>query len=541
MLFQYNIYFVLLSVTAIISVIVAFVAWQQRSISSASNPFILMMLAIAGYAAFAAMEAVTNVLHEKIFWSKLEYVGSGSVITLFLIFVLHFTHHHHWLTPRNMALLWVMPAFNVALVATNEWHHLVWSEVVPDPHGSSFVIYAHNLGFYWVMVCVYIYVVVGIVLLIQKAVLPSFLYRQQSRMVIAGALLPLLGASIYTLRLTPPGLNLTPISFMLTGLICFVNLFHFRMFDLVPIARDTLIEKMSDAVLVLDVRNRLIDMNPAAKQLIGTKELYIGQSADQVLAKWQEVVKLYHLHESVKTEILIDPVTPVYVEVRLTSLYNFRKQLTGQLIVIRDITQRYQAEMELRKANESLQKQVLEIKILQAQLQEQAARDGLTGLFNRRYFDEKFPKELMQAAQNTYSVALIVMDIDYFKAINDTFGHQAGDRVIQAFADLLRYYSRSQDIVCRYGGEEFVLALPRMTQESAFYLAEQIRLAFHAIRLEFGGKDIQTTVSGGVGVFPEHGKTSNDLLKVVDQALYAAKLDGRNCIKCVQSVSNNRV
>lgn len=541
MLFQYNIYFVLLSVTAIISVIVAFVPWQQRSISSASNPFILMMLAIAGYAAFAAMEAGTTVLHEKIFWSKLEYVGSGSVITLFLIFVLHFTHHHHWLTPRNMALLWVIPAFNVALVATNEWHHLVWSEVVPDPHGSSFVIYAHNLGFYWVMVCVYIYVVVGIVLLIQKAVLPSFLYRQQSRMVIAGALLPLLGASIYTLRLTPPGLNLTPISFMLTGLICFVNLFCFRMFDLVPIARDTLIEKMSDAVLVLDMRNRLIDMNPAAKQLIGTKGLYIGQSADQVLAKWQEIVKLYHLHESVKTEILIDPVTPVYVEVRLTSLYNFRNQLTGQLLFIRDITQRYQAEMELRKANESLQKQVLEIKILQAQLQEQAARDGLTGLFNRRYFDEKFPKELVQAAQNTYSVALIVMDIDYFKAINDTFGHQAGDRVIQAFADLLRYYSRSQDIVCRYGGEEFVLALPRMTQESAFYLAEQIRLAFHAIRLEFGGKDIQTTVSGGVGVFPDHGKTSNDLLKVVDQALYAAKLDGRNCIKCVQSVSNNRV
>ncbi|MEH1772843.1 GGDEF domain-containing protein [Nostoc sp.] len=198
-------------------------------------------------------------------------------------------------------------------------------------------------------------------------------------------------------------------------------------------------------------------------------------------------------------------------------------------------TSSYQAEFELRQANEYLQKQVLEIKTLQVQLQEQAMRDGLTGLFNRRYFDEIFPKKLIRATRDSEQVALIIMDIDYFKNINDTFGHQTGDRVIQVFADILRDYSDSQNIVCRYGGEEFVLALPGLTQEKAFEFAEQIRLSFEAACLESGGKEIHTTVSGGVAVFPDHGKTTDELLQVVDQALYAAKLHGRNCIKRVQS------
>ncbi|MCC5658956.1 hypothetical protein LC608_18600 [Nostoc sp. XA010] len=92
MLFQYNLYFLILSITVIISTTVAFAVWQRRSISLASKPFISMMLAIAGYATVAGMEAAAIILREKIFWSKLEYVGSGSVITLFLIFAMHFTN-----------------------------------------------------------------------------------------------------------------------------------------------------------------------------------------------------------------------------------------------------------------------------------------------------------------------------------------------------------------------------------------------------------------------------------------------------------------
>ncbi|NEU76153.1 diguanylate cyclase [Hassallia byssoidea VB512170] len=533
MLFQYNLYFIFLSLTAIISAIVAFGAWQRRKTSSVSKPFILMMLAIALYAMVAAMEAGAIALKDKIFWSKLEYLGSGSVITLFLIFAIHFTNKRPWLTSRNTVLLWIIPALNVAMVATNEWHNLIWHGFLPDPHKSNVVIYQHNIGFFWVMACIYVYTLAGILLLTKRALLPSILYRHQSCMVLAGALIPLLGASAYMLHLTPPGLNITPMSFMLTGLICAVNIFRFRMFDLVPVARDILIDSMSDGVLVLDVQNRILDINPAAQNLIGTTAHLIGQSAEQVLSKWQYNIT-YHEYECVNTEILIDSATLRYLELQITPLRDRRRQLTGYLLILRDITQRHQAEVELRQANERLRLQVLEIETLQAQLREQAMQDGLTGLFNRRYFDSSLQRELVRAAQESYPVAVILMDIDYFKKINDTFGHQAGDRVLQVFADLLRQYSRSTDIVCRYGGEEFVLALPGITLNNAFQRAEQIRLSFQAARVKFADKEINTTVSGGISVFPEQGKTSDELLQVADKALYIAKAYGRNCIKCIR-------
>ncbi len=534
MLFQYNLYFFFLTLTAIISVIVAFGAWQRRKTNSVSEPFILMMLAIAFYAMVAAMEAAATALSDKIFWSKLEYLGSGSLITLFLIFAIHFTNKKRWLTSRNTVLLWIIPAFNVAMVATNEWHNLIWTGFLLDPHGSNVVIYRHGIGFFWVISCVYIYTFLGVFLLTKRALLPSVLYSQQSKIALIGALIPLLGATAYMLGLTPPGLNVTPMSFMVTGLIYAVSLFRFRMFDLVPVARDILIDRMSDGVLVLDVQNRILDINPAAQNLIGTTALLIGQPVDQVLSKWQHNVILYHEHDSVKTEILIDSATLSYVELRITLLRDRRRQLTGYLLILRDITQRHQAEVELRQANERLRLQVLEIETLQTQLHEQAMHDGLTGLFNRRYFDSSFPRELVCAAQESYPVAVILMDIDYFKKINDTFGHQAGDRVLQVFADLLLKYSRSSDIVCRYGGEEFVLALPGMTLNNAFQRAEQIRLSFQAARVKFGDKEINTTVSGGICVFPDNAKTGDDLLQLADKALYAAKAYGRNCIKYVR-------
>ncbi|MBD2019966.1 diguanylate cyclase [Leptolyngbya sp. FACHB-36] len=527
-MFQLTLQAAVLGLTTILSVTVAVAAWQRRSNSPASTPFIQMMLAIAGYSLAAALEASAIELSDKIIWSKLEYVGSGSVITLFLVFAAQFTHSKRWLTPRTIALLWLLPLGNVGLVATNERHQLIWSDFLPGP-SSNLVIYQHGPGFFWVMVCTYTYTLAGSLLLVKAALRSSILYRQQSKLALAGALVPLLGGSAYVLKLSPPGLNITPMSFLLTGLIFFASLFRFRLFDLVPVARDSLIERMSDGVLVLDVRNRIIDLNPAAHRLIGASASCIGRSIDQVFTQWHDFAK--SLQEDVEAEIWLDSMPPLFVELRMTTLHDRRRRLTGRLLILRDITQRHQAETALRQANEHLQSQLLEIEALQSQLQEQAIRDGLTNLFNRRYFEETLPRELARAAREGYSVAVIFMDIDYFKRINDTFGHQAGDRVLQAFAALLRSQCRSSDIPCRYGGEEFVLALPDVTLKCAHDRAEQIRLAFQAVQVRFGETQIDATVSGGVGIFPDHGETSSDLLRAIDRALYAAKADGRNCVK----------
>jgi diguanylate cyclase (GGDEF)-like protein len=184
--------------------------------------------------------------------------------------------------------------------------------------------------------------------------------------------------------------------------------------------------------------------------------------------------------------------------------------------------------MELSRANDQLRMQLLEIQRLQAELREQAIRDPLTNLYNRRYMQEIFERELASAQRHNRTVAVIMMDIDHFKNLNDTHGHKAGDLMLQALANLLQRETRGYDVPCRYGGEEFVIVMSGATTEAARQRAERLRSHFADARLDFMGNLLQATVSVGVSVFPVHGETSDALLRTADQALYAAKSGGRN-------------
>lgn len=519
-----------LGLTALISLAVAYAAWRRVAAPS-SKPFILLMLAIAWYSTAAAAEAATTTLVGKIFWSKLEYVGSGSVMTLFVIFAAHFTCQKQWLTRRNIARLWFLPIFNVGLVATNDWHYLVWTHFVFKADGSHQLIYHHGPGFFWVMACVYLYTLGGVFLLAKAVLRPGVLYRRQSMLALIGAMIPLISGSAYMLDLTPPGLNITPMSFMLAGLVYSANLFRLRMFDLVPVARDILIESMSDGVLVLDTQNRVVDINPAAQELLGATVACVGKSMVESFAQWQEIMHECGDRCQGRLTLNREGCSPRYVEIRTTRLRDRHQRFTGQLIVLRDVTEQHQAEKEVQQAHDRLQTQLLEIETLQIQLREQAIRDILTGLFNRRYFEETFPRELARADREGYPLVVVMLDIDYFKKVNDTYGHQGGDRVLQAFGKLLNRYSRTSDIACRYGGEEFVLVMPKMSLTAAARRTEQIRRAWKSLAVLFGDQEIYSTVSAGIGVFPQDGQTRDTLLQVADQALYVAKADGRNCIR----------
>jgi diguanylate cyclase (GGDEF)-like protein len=191
-------------------------------------------------------------------------------------------------------------------------------------------------------------------------------------------------------------------------------------------------------------------------------------------------------------------------------------------------TQLEMRAMELSQANERLQAQLAEIQSLQAQLREQAIRDPLTNLYNRRYMQETFERELASAQRHQQMVGVIMMDIDHFKRLNDTHGHKAGDLMLQALGDLLQNETRDYDVACRYGGEEFVIVMSGATKETAHRRAEQLRSHFADLHLEFSGMVLRATISIGVAIFPVHGETSEALLRAADQALYAAKAGGRN-------------
>jgi diguanylate cyclase (GGDEF)-like protein/PAS domain S-box-containing protein len=193
------------------------------------------------------------------------------------------------------------------------------------------------------------------------------------------------------------------------------------------------------------------------------------------------------------------------------------------LIVATDITERKQAEETLQQVNE--------------QLQQQATRDALTGLYNRRYLDEMLPREVQRAARRQRLVGLMMLDIDHFKHFNDAYGHDAGDTLLRAMGAFLMAHTRSEDIACRYGGEEFTLVLPGASLSHVQQRAEEIRLGVHTLVVQQGGKPLPAvTVSLGVAVFPDHSDTADGIIKAADQALYQAKRSGRNRVVAAQDV-----
>jgi len=166
---------------------------------------------------------------------------------------------------------------------------------------------------------------------------------------------------------------------------------------------------------------------------------------------------------------------------------------------------------------------------LREAMRDQATRDPLTGVFNRRYLDETFERELARAKRARASLAVVLLDVDHFKRFNDTYGHAAGDVVLKELAGVLGNSFRTADVVCRYGGEEFIVLLPDCNMSDAIRRAEAVRVSVSGLQLTHEGKGLgRLTISAGVSVFPAHGRDAKWLVEAADAALYRSKSAGRD-------------
>ena len=230
-----------------------------------------------------------------------------------------------------------------------------------------------------------------------------------------------------------------------------------------------------------------------------------------------------------------DPEAPEALHVLRSGAYDYLLRPCEQA-VMSAVLRRAVEWVTLTRENQallgSLKRNVEAFAFQNRRLEDMATRDGLTGLFNHRYFFQAFDLELVRCRRHEHKLSLIFADVDFFKKYNDTQGHQAGDALLSTLAKLITKESRRSTVVARYGGEEFVLLVPETDRQGVLQYAEKIRSLVEAY--PFPGREShpngRITMSFGVATFPDDGSDANTLLKYADDALYRAKNSGRNAV-----------
>lgn len=362
-IWQSNPYLVPVVIAAVISGAVVFAAWKRRPAPGASY-LALLMLAVVEWSLGYALEFASGDLPAIVFWAKVEYLGIVAIPVLWVAFTLQYTGRGQLLKPRYLALLSVVPLITLLLVWTNELHGLIWRSVSLVVYGNSSFFLATHGAWFWVHTAYsYLLILFGTILLIHALFYSPHLYRGQAWALLIGALAPWLGNGLFLSGLSPfPHLDLTTFAFTVTGLALIWSLFRFRFLDIMPLARSAIIESMSDAVIVLDAQDRLIDLNPAAERLTGCQAAEaIGQPARQVLIDWPDLIDRHRtvqeLHDELVNGVAADK---RFFDLHLSSLCDRQGNLTGRLLVLRDITEYKKSEAAFRQVHDELETRVEE-------------------------------------------------------------------------------------------------------------------------------------------------------------------------------------
>jgi diguanylate cyclase (GGDEF)-like protein len=262
------------------------------------------------------------------------------------------------------------------------------------------------------------------------------------------------GYLVYLGGWSPWGLDLAPMMFSISAILAYLAVVRLECFDLVPMARSLVFNSMRDAALVTDLEHRLVDLNPAARELLPCLGNFnLGDDVPAAFSQHSALQRIFH-----------DPSRPQQIELevggelqhfeaRILPL-NVEMQQSGWAIILADIT----AQVRLVHA-----------------LRREAETDELTRVANRRCFVAAIERESARSVRHASSLSVIMVDVDHFKGINDRFGHAAGDKVLSSVADRIAPCLRRVDLLSRYGGDEFAILLPEAGPDGACEVAERIR------------------------------------------------------------------
>ena len=528
---QYSYIFIIFASTAI-SIAIAIYAWNHRGKTGALC-YGGMMLAVSEWLFTSAMVSISATQQQASFWVAPRYFGLTVMLAFFICFALQYTGHEKWLTKRLYRIILSIPILTQIIIQTNPLHHLWIKDLIFSKDGILMGLDAVHYGpLFWPhTVYSYILVLTGISLIVWRALRTFHIYREQATLMILGIIPPLL-TSITDAFLLIPKLKhpLAPLGFAFMGT-CFAwSMFKHRMLNIVPVARDNVIECMHDAMFVLDTNFYVVDVNPAALDLLRLdSSQVIGRTSAEIFQPWEEVFLQWHGKLVDQTEIHLETGgKQTFFDLCISPLQDPRGVVRGRIIILRNIT-------IYKETQHKLQESLNTVRSLQAQLYEQTIHDPLTGLHNRRFLDEIIPFQINQAKRDKQPVSFLLMDLDHFKVLNDKYGHDMGDLMLKHVAKILKENTRANDYAFRYGGEEFLAILPATHPQDALHFAERWHQKLQEHNIHSNGEKIIATISIGIAAYmPDQPETENALINA-DTAMYQAKGQGRNCTVVYQA------
>jgi len=467
---------------------------------------------VAFWATGDLLATLSESLTFKMLAMKVQTVGVAFLPVAWFTFAMTYARRMKQLPRWTIVQLAIVPIVTLGLALTNELHGLVWAGLRLQQVGN-FVGLALTYGpwFQFHVLYAYALILIATVILVWE-LSRSGAYR---RAVVAVIAAPLVVGTIHLVHLSPynptPWFDPTVLGFACAALLLNNGVIRVGMLDAVPTMRNRVVELLSDGVAIVDRRGRIIDINPAGAAILG---LALDETLTRSIAD--------HLRQSPLVPSLLRGQSG-RISLENGSFYDVKSTVlaadpagepTEIALVLRDVTQQHRAAEELEVAK--------------AKFEKQAHIDDLTALANRRMFISRLEEEIRRVERSGLPLSLLLFDLDHFKRINDTHGHDVGDRVLSVIASVTRDFKRGADVAARLGGEEFALLLPDTDAGGAVKVAQRLRATIEETRISDNrGGAIQITASFGVATITRHG-TVDQVLNSADRALYRAKNAGRN-------------
>ncbi|BBI30911.1 histidine kinase N-terminal 7TM domain-containing diguanylate cyclase [Cohnella abietis] len=516
MVSQTTMYITLVGLSGAFNLFFCYYVFSRRSEIPAYRTYILYTLVLSIYSFGYAFELASDTIEQVKVWTRIEYIGIATFAPLGLVII------HQYLGREISGFikipLFFIPAITFIMVITSDYHDLFY-KVFEFKEGVSPHILYIEIGKWYIVQDTYMFccTVAGILLLLSRWKQTQRAYRLQLITLICGLLIPMIAGFSYRFGVTPTGLDPVPISLCITSALYIWATMSTKMLTVIPIAKETIFDSMEEGFIVLDLSDRLIDYNRAVSRMIpALNPCTIGKNLYQ---SWAELTSApvpfnHHLDQNIEEFNWADGASKEVYEVRSSAMRNRNGVVVGKLLMFINVT---------------------ELKRLQQELEQRAHYDGLTQIFNRSEFIHRGRELLERSRVNQNPFSVILLDIDYFKRVNDNFGHETGDKLLIHVAAICQAMLPEGGLFARYGGEEFVLALSSPLREAS-ELSERLRATLENTPLNTSKGTVGVTSSFGV-VEATHrlDETLEVLLRKADEALYRAKREGRNRISIANS------